>query len=635
MFPQQINAGASFNRDLVQSMGHIAGRDTEAAGIPWIFGPILDVQSAKIWPRVYETFGEDPYLVTEMGRAIVHGLQDNNTIAACFKHFIGYAATPTGHDRDPLTLTDYEVLNYYLPPFKAVIDAGALTGMMNYVSLNGQPMGSNHKMLVDLLRHDLDFRGMLVTDYGVINELASFHHVATSQEDAVRLSLKETSIDMSMVAGDTLFINHTKALLDAKKLTLHRLRQSVQRITALKLQLNLYETPVPGASKVSSVGDDLSKALALSMASESIVLLKNVNKTLPLQGSSPKIFLTGPSIANIGHLCGGGSLAWQGVSGNAMFPNGQSVQDALRVTCPSCDIQAMPGIAINGTYDPAVLEDAKKKAAAAEYTIVVVGEGPYAEKPGDINDLMLPLGQQEYVRALASTNTKLILVLVQGRPRFLNGLADVAHAVVNAMLPCELGGQALSSILLGRVNPSGRLPFTYPKNMADSTVPYYHRQNLGCSINGTFRECEHEWSFGAGLSYTTFQYSDMTLSVNGSSAVVVSVTVSNTGPFDGKEAVLLFVKQSVRVDNVPETKRLIKFDKINLATGASTTVSFRLTKSDLGIYTNKIGHGLKKTVVDGNYTVFFKADTDCDVYSTLCQTFQSVTQEATWGIQRP
>ncbi|KAF0713963.1 hypothetical protein As57867_004119, partial [Aphanomyces stellatus] len=474
MFPQQINAAASFNRDLVRAMGDITGRDTNAAGIPWIFGPILDVQSAKIWPRVYETFGEDPYVVTELGREIVTGLQANNTIAACFKHFIGYAATPTGHDRDPLTLSDYDVLNYYMPPFKAAIDAGAMTGMMNYVSLNGKPMGVNHKMLVKLLRHDLAFEGMLVTDWGVINDLQSFHHVAATQEDAVRMTLTHTSIDMSMVASDTLFINHTQALLDAKKVTVARLRESVKRITTLKLKLNLYETSLPGESNVNTVGDAKSQSLALALASESIVLLKNTNRTLPLLASkkNPSIFLTGPSIANVGHLCGGWSLAWQGVGGNDGFPNGQSVQDALRVQCPSCDIQSMPGVDVSGNYSADVLADAVKKAAAAEFTIAVIGEGTYAEKPGDINDLTLARGQQEYVRALAKTSTKLILVLVQGRPRLLNGLADVAHAVVNAMLPCELGGKAIASILLGSINPSGKLPFTYPKSMTDSTVPY-------------------------------------------------------------------------------------------------------------------------------------------------------------------
>ncbi|KAG9413955.1 hypothetical protein AC1031_013157 [Aphanomyces cochlioides] len=540
-----------------------------------------------------------------MGRAIVHGLQDNNTIAACFKHFIGYAATPTGHDRDPLTLTDYEVLNYYLPPFKAAIDAGALTGMMNYVSLNGKPMGSNHKMLVDLLRHDLGFHGMLVTDYAVINELATFHHVATSQEDAVRLSLKETSIDMSMVAGDTLFINHTKALVDAKKLSLHRLRQSVQRITALKLQLNLYETPVPGASKVSSAGDDASKALALSMASESIVLLKNVNKTLPLQGSSPKIFLTGPSIANIGHLCGGWSLTWQGASGNAMFPHGRSIQDAFHDLCPSCQIDAMEGVDIEGDLSKADIERAKTKAAAAEYTIVVVGEGPYAEKPGDIDDLSLPQGQLDYVKALSANATKLNVVLVQGRPRLLHGVADLAHAVVNAMLPCELGGRAIVEMLLGNVNPSGKLPFTYPKSAADSGVPYYHRQNLGCYVNGGFGECRHEWPFGFGLSYTSFNYPNLSLATHGKHSLVFGVTVTNDGPVDGKDAVLLYMRQCTRGGNVPEAKRLIHVTKPTIRAKTSTRIHMHVSIHDLSIYVNHIGDGLKPRMVRSPHHVRF------------------------------
>ncbi|RHY89082.1 hypothetical protein DYB35_010865, partial [Aphanomyces astaci] len=477
MFPQQINAAASFNRELVRDMGDVTGRDTEAAGIPWIFGPILDVPTSKMWARVYETFGEDPYVVAELGRAIVRGLQDNHTIAACFKHFIGYAATPTGRDRDPVTLSDYDLLNYHMPPFVAAIDAGALTGMMGYMSVNGKPMGVNHKLLVKLLRHDLAFKGMLVTDWAVINDLHNFHHVAASDRDAVRQTLSHTSIDMIMVASDTLFINHTLALLNEEnQLHVARLRESVRRITALKLCLNL-------------------QRLAYKLASESIVLLQNVNSTLPIAVSS-RIFLTGPSMASIGNLCGGWSLAWQGLSSdNALFPHGQTVQDALRVACPSCAIEAISGVDIHGAYTEDVLVDAVKKASRSDYTVVVLGERSYAEKLGDIDDLDLPRGQQEYVRALAATGTK------------------VFHAVLNAMLPCELGGAAIADILLGSVNPSGRLPFTYPKTMADSAVPYYHRQNLGCVVNETFGECEHEWPFGAGSSYSTFAYSNFTLSV--------------------------------------------------------------------------------------------------------------------------
>ncbi|ETV84803.1 hypothetical protein H257_03894 [Aphanomyces astaci] len=351
------------------------------------------------------------------------------------------------------------------------------------------------------------------------------------------------------------------------------------RITALKLCLNLYEVPVPGKDVVDLVGDAASQRLAYKLASESIVLLQNVNSTLPIAVSS-RIFLTGPSIASIGNLCGGWSLAWQGLSSdNALFPHGQTVQDALRVACPSCAIEAISGVDIHGAYTEDVLVDAVKKASRSDYTVVVLGEGPYAEKQGDIDDLDLPRGQQEYVRALAATGTKVVLVLVQGRPRLLRGLPDkasrsdytvvvlgegpyaekqgdiddldlprgqqeyvralaatgtkvvlvlvqgrprllrglpdVVHAVLNAMLPCELGGAAIADILLGSVNPSGRLPFTYPKTMADSAVPYYHRQNLGCVVNETFGECEHEGPFGAGSSYSTFAYFNFTLSVGG------------------------------------------------------------------------------------------------------------------------
>ncbi|KDO22380.1 hypothetical protein SPRG_11332 [Saprolegnia parasitica CBS 223.65] len=610
LFPHQINAGASFNRRLVKELGFYTARDTAAAGIPWIFGPILDVTSHKAWPRVYETFGEDPFLVTQMASQIVHGLQDNHTIAACFKHFIGYAATPSGHDRDPITLSDYEILNYYMPPFQAAIDAGALSGMMNYVSLNGVPMGANRKMLINLLRGDLAFKGMLVTDWGVIDDLATFHHVAATEEDAVAMALTETSIDMSMDATHTRFIDHALALVEAKTIEKARLAVAAERIIALKLHLDLYATPLPGADSVPRVGDAESIQAARTMARESIVLLQNRGNVLPLPSSASSLLLTGPSLDNIGHLCGGWSLAWQGMSGNAMFPHGRSVLSAFQAR--------FGNVTALETMDV-------KTAIVAEFTVVVLGEGPYAEKPGDIDDLSLPLDQLAYVRSLATTPTKLILVLLQGRPRLLHDLPQLVHAIVYAGLPCEMGGDALVDVLLGVVNPSGRLPITYPRSPSDASVVHYHPQDQGCHVGYHFEECDPQWPFGAGLSYTRFQYRGAHAALL-NDALQLTVTVANVGAMTGDEVVLVFLREHARSRHVPEAKRLIFFDKVHLAAGASTTVRATLSLQTLGSYFGPVGETPTKSPLEGVFTVQFTI-ASCDVDPTLCVTLTTTTKK--------
>nr|AIG55676.1 secreted protein [Thraustotheca clavata] len=611
LFPHQLNAAASFNRKLVNAMGYYTGRDTEAAGIPWVFGPILDVASHKAWPRTFETFGEDPYVVTQMAKEIVHGLQDNNTIAACFKHFIGYAATPTGHDRDPLVLTDYSILNYYMPPFQAAIDAGALTGMMNYVSLNGIPMGVNHKMLVELLREQLQFKGMLVTDWAVIDDLTAFHKVAANEKEAVAMAMKQTSIDMSMDATHTRFISNALALIRAGELTLERIQESATRIIALKHRLKLYQEPMPGKDKVNRVGDDQSKQAALQLARESIVLLKNVDNSLPLPLKTT-IFLTGPSIDNIGHLCGGWSLHWQGACGNSMFLHGKSIAQALKA-----DV-AMPMFTKNGTFMEDNLELALAAATKAKYTIAVMGEGHYAEKPGDINDLLLPKEQLEYIRALAKTDTKLVLVLVQGRPRLLDGVADLVHAVIYAGLPCEMGGEAIADVLRGAVNPSAKLPFSYPRHPLTANVVYYHRQNQGCLDDKFhFGECKFEWPFGTGLSYTTFLYKDFQAKIV-KNELHAKFTIKNIGSYEGKETILLFYRQQYRTKQVPEMKRLIYFQKISLKPKEAKNFNVIVPLDEFGSYMHQLGDTLKKTPIGGPFTLMLSTTEDCKASPDHC-----------------
>lgn len=615
IFGQQINSAATFNPNLIFEMGRITSRDTLAAGIPWIFSPILEISQNPLWARTFETFGEDPHLVSVMADAIVRGLQDSNSSAACMKHFIGYSKTPTGHDRDDVTLSDFDLLNYFAPPFLAAIKAGALSAMENYISINGVPVVANSKILQDLLRHDMSFDGMVVTDWAEINNLHGYHRVAATEEIAVEMALSRSPLDLSMVPLDTKFIESAKRALQRQPRLLERIKASTRRILKLKKRLGLYQNPLPGADNVNKVGQQEDKQLALQLGRESIILLKNRDNLLPLRKSS-SVFLTGQAADNVGFLCGGWTLIWQGVSGNGLLPNGISLKQGMEGAIQDKSlVRYFNPLEVNGDVRAQDLETAKAMAKAAEFAIITVGESPYAEKPGDIEDLALSAGQVEYVRQIAATGTKIILVLVQGRPRLLNGIADLAHAVVYAMLPGEIGGQVLAEMIYGDVNPSGRLPITYPKHPGSIAIPYNHRVTTICGD----KPCEMEWEFGHGLSYTKFGYSNLklsksTISNHGGERLGVDVTVTNTGQREGKETVMLFLIQPYRTISVPEVKQLKKFNKISLKPGESRVVSFELTREDWGVFDPQIGSGFNKIVENGVYFIAVKPETECNVY---------------------
>ncbi|GMF18360.1 unnamed protein product [Phytophthora fragariaefolia] len=632
LYGQQLNAAATFNPDLVYDMGRITARDTAVAGIPWLFAPILEISRNPLWARTFETFGEDPHLVSVMADAIVRGIQSNGTTAACMKHIIGYSNTPTGHDRAGVTLSDYDLLNYFAPSFMAAIKAGAMTAMESYISINGVPVVANTKILRDLVRHDMGFDGLIVTDYAEIHNLHVWHRSAKTDQDAVRMTLTNTPLDMSMVPYNTTFIDMARLAVQANPKLIDRVKDSVRRILATKVRLGLYENALPGtASDIDLVGQDESRQSALELARESIVLLKNEDGVLPLSPDSD-VFLTGHSADNVGLLCGGWSLRWQGVSGNSLFPNGISLRLGMTnlLNASSGSVHYANELYPNGSYSPSSLQAIKNRAAQIEYTIVAVGEGVYAEKPGDLDNLNLPHGQVEYVREIAATGTKVILVLAQGRPRLLQGLADIAHAVVYAMLPGELGGQALAEILFGRVNPSGRLPITYPKTPANIAIPYNHLVSTRCRDEGP---CEMEWNFGHGLSYSDFKYGNVSLSKTSfcdsdDASIEVIVTVTNAGPMAGKETVMLFLIQPYRAISVPEVKQLKKFSKIHLQPGETQVVLFVLTREDWGVLDPQIGSGFRRVVEPGIYFVAVKSDTECNVYgesgaesSGLCAQF--------------
>ncbi|RLN20710.1 hypothetical protein BBJ28_00018398, partial [Nothophytophthora sp. Chile5] len=371
LFPHQINGAASFNPDLVYEMGRITGQDTQAAGIPWVFGPILEIASNPLWPRTYETFGEDPYLVSVMGDAVIRGLQSNNQTAACMKHFVGYSKTPTGHDQDGVQISDFDLLNYFVPPFKAAMAAGAMSTMENYISINGVPVIGNHKILQQLLREDLAYEGLAVSDFGEIGSMNIFHRVARDSDEAIRFSYTRTGIDMSM-GYDASYLNGTKLLLDESPEYLARMKESAKRIIKMKLKLGLFDNPVPGLDDVAKVGNADDVATSLEMARESIVLLQNNDKVLPISPSS-SVFLTGHSAHDVGNQCGGWSVSWPGYGGNDLLPNGISVKTGMEAIAGS-NVAYFNGLYVNGSYSEANMTTAKEMASQAEYTIAVIGE---------------------------------------------------------------------------------------------------------------------------------------------------------------------------------------------------------------------------------------------------------------------
>ncbi|KAF0705260.1 hypothetical protein AaE_014603, partial [Aphanomyces astaci] len=570
-----------------------------------------------------ETFGEDPTVVADMGRAIVQGIQSNN-VAACFKHYIGYSGSASGKDRDPVTLSKHELLNIFMLPFKAVIDAGIMTGMDSYIALNGVPTSANRQTSIDLLRTDLKFDGFLVSDWEEIYMMEYFHKYATDRQDAVFKAMSNSSLDMSMVPTDTSFIGYMKTLFDSGKVSLDRIRTSAQRIVKVKLQLNLYNDPVPGADLANAVGDSASQSAALETAKASLVLVKNTNNVLPLDPAK-SFFFTGPSIDDIGLLCGGWTIHWQGAQGTSNFPAyGRTIQAAMSaVVGNAARAQFYQGVNIDGTWWDINL--AKQKAQAADYTVIALGERTYAEEPGNSDPYELPTGLTDYVKALATTGTKIILVLVEGRPRLLSGIADLAAAVLYAGLPCELGGEAISSVLFGSTNPSGKLPLTYPKStdQVNLATPYYGRIGGNCVVGGVTTNCPVEWHFGHGLSYTSFGYSNVRLTATSLTPslnqTVVTVTITNEGEMTGKESVLLFVS----APGGPETRLLKKYTKVELTPGQSTDVPFTLTPDDFGKYVNEIGQGLRKEATAGTYYVSLKYDTLCNAATLgpLCKAF--------------
>ena len=580
IFPHNIGLAATFDPDLVRRTGEVTAREALAAGLPWNFAPVLDVGRIPLWPRYYETLGEDPWAVGVLGSALVEGMQGTGPVAATLKHYVGYSGSDTGRDRTPANLTERVVREQYLAPFRAGVEAGAMSVMVNSGEIDGEPVHASRYWLTDVLRGELGFRGVVVTDWEDIAYLHTRHRVAATMKDAVRMAV-EAGIDMSMTPYDFEFGAHLAELVREGTIAERRVDESVRRILEMKIALGLLDDARPDAAWSALVGADTvrraARALAREAARESITLLRN-DGVLPLARAA-RILVTGPAAAALTPLHGGWTHTWQGTDTTWFAAGTPTLLDAMRTR--SDGVVFVPGSGFEEMVD---IGAAVSAARAADVAVIAIGEDAYSEGFGDIGDLTLPVAQLELVRAVQATGTPTVLVLVQGRPRVISAIADSASAIVMAYVPGMEGAEAIAEVLFGEHVPAGVLPFTYPRHPnALDTYDHKFTQTLPPASAETPGGFNPQFPFGHGLSYTTFEYGDLRLgapAVGRRDVQTVEVTVTNTGSRTGRHTVLLFVRQHY-ASLTPAVRRLRGFRKIELAPGASETVRFQLSGADL------------------------------------------------------
>ncbi len=599
IFPQNIAMAATWNPELMKRDGEVTACEVRASGIPWNFNPVLGVGRQPLWPRFWETFGEDPYLTSEMGAAYIKGLEgennnivENDKVAACMKHYLGYSFPLSGKDRTPAWIPDRMLREIFLPPFKAAVDAGVHTVMVNSSEINGISVHSSHYFLTDLLRGELGFQGVIVSDWADIINLYEREKVAVDNKDAVHMAVL-AGIDMSMVPYDYSYTNALIELVKEGSVPESRIDASVARILKLKFELGLFEHPYPNKDLKKKFAGKEHQAVNLEAARESITLLKNAKNILPLKKSA-KILVTGPTADKLSCLNGGWTITWQGDKENLYPKDKLTILKAIENKVGKNNVVHVPGATVEKVIDiPAAVRAADKSDAV----VVCIGEAAYCESEGNITDLTLPEPQLRLVHAIAQTGTPVVLILAEGRPRVIRGIVDDASAIVMAYFPGMEGGQAIADVLFGDVNPSGKLPFTYPRFVNDFThYDYKNSENVSKKT-----QYNPQWPFGFGLSYTHFKYSDLMLDANvvhQGGSMGVSVTVKNSGSLPGNEIVQLYLSDLV-ASVTPANKRLRGFSKIHLEPGEGKTISFRLQDKDFSF----IGRNNKSVTESGKFKV--------------------------------
>jgi beta-glucosidase len=596
LFPQNIALAATFNPQHAAATGRIAAYETRAGSIPWTFAPILDLGRDARWPRQWETFGEDPYLAAAMGVEMIHALQggdgssiDQRHIAATLKHYMGYGVPTSGKDRTPSRIDPAEMREKHFAPFLAAIRAGALSVMVNSGVNNGLPFHADYEHLTQWIKQDLNWDGVIVTDWADINNLYNRDRIAVDKKDAIRLAIN-AGVDLAMDPYSWDFCVLLKQLALEGAVSMNRIDDAVRRILRLKHRLGLFEAPLTDPADYPDFASADHAAAARSAAAEAITLLKNTNHTLPL-GAKTRILLTGPNAHSMRTLNGGWSYTWQGDRTDHYAAAHNTILEALQQYPATGKIVYQSGVTYknDGAYweeNPLEIEKAVAAARNVDVILACIGENSYCETPGNLDDLALSANQTALIQALARTGKPLVLILNEGRPRIIRDLVPLADAILNLYLPGNYGADALAGILYGDINPSGRLPYTYPRYPnALATYDYKPSESLD-PMPGAYNYdavLSVQWAFGYGLSYSTFSYKNLNVdkpAFTPADTLTFTVDVTNTGPCAGKEAVLLFSSDLV-ASLTPDNRRLRAFEKIDLASGATRSVSFRLKASDL------------------------------------------------------
>ena len=597
-FPQAIGMAATFNTALMEEGSAITAYETRASNIPWTFNPTMDLGRDARWSRIWESYGEDAYLNARMGVASVKGFQGkdanqigSNHIAACIKHYMGYGAPVSGKDRTPAVISESDLREKHFEPFRAsIVEAGALSLMASSGIINGISTHADYRLLTEWIKNDLSFDGVIVSDWADIPNLLTRDKIAADYKEAVKIAVN-AGIDLVMEPYGLHFCPTLVELVREGEVSQERIDDAVRRVLRMKFRLGLFEHPYRSLSEYPDFGSEKHETAALKSAEESITLLKNEDAILPLKKTA-RLLVTGPNANSMRTLNGGWSYSWQGEKTEEFAEQYNTILEAVQNKFGTENVDYEPGISYKkfGAYyeeDEAEIDKAVAAAADVDYILLCIGENSYCETPGNLDELTLSINQTELAKALFKTGKPVIMILNEGRPRLIREIEPGAEAVLQLYLPGNYGGDALANILVGDVNPSGKLPYTYPK-YEQGLITYDHKpsENIDGKMEGAYdygAETSIQYPFGFGLSYTTFAYSNLTIDKKTfipDDTLIISVDVSNKGDVAGKEAVLLFSSDLV-ASITPDVRRLRAFDKIELNPGETKTVQFELPTNDL------------------------------------------------------
>lgn len=626
LFPQNINVAATFNREIARRSAEATAYETRAVSVPWTYSPTVDLGRDARWPRIWENFGEDCYLSSEMGKAMVYGFQgedpnniDQYHIATSMKHFMGYGVPWTGKDRTPAYISPADLREKHFAPFLAGLQAGALTVMVNSASVNGVPMHANKEFLTGWLKEETGWDGVLITDWADINNLYTREMVAKDKKDALRIAIN-AGIDMIMEPYSCDACGYLVELVKEGKIPMSRIDDACRRVLRMKYRLDLFKNPTQKLKNYPKFGGEEFAKLALEGATESMVLLKNEGNILPLQHGK-KILLTGPNANQMRCLNGGWSYTWQGHRADEFAGKYNTIYEAFCNEYGKENVILNQGVTYNekGKYweeNEPQIQEAVAAAKDADVIVACIGENSYTETPGNLTDLWLSENQRNLVKALAQTGKPVILVLNEGRPRLIADIEPLAQGIINILIPGNMGGDALSNLVSGKSNFSGKMPYTYPKEINSLANYDFKKSEEVGTMEGAYdynAKITQQWGFGYGLSYTSYKYSNLKVSQSDfrhGDIIKVSVDVKNTGKVAGKESVLLFSSDLI-ASVVPDGRRLRAFDKVELQPGETKTMTFELKADDLAF----VGWNGKWRLEEGDFKLMI-ADQSADIHCT-------------------